>query len=546
MSVLKIEKLKKGFESGSNKLFNNKDRIDALNVFPVPDGDTGTNMSSSFQSAIKKIKKINFKDVGSYISELSKNILMFARGNSGVILSQIIKGLAEVWKNKKELIANDIIDGFASASKTAYKSVLKPVEGTILTVIRETSEELKKMKLNNKTKIKDIFANMVKIAKKSVNNTPNLLPVLKEVGVVDSGGEGLLMIIEGISSFLNGKFIDKDLESTKPFSVIDNTEVYTGEFGYCTELIIKLEEVEKFNKEKFVEKLENLGNSMVVVNDDDILKIHIHTVTPGKILNIGQKFGEFLTVKIENMTQQANNTKSNIEGVKKFEQNLPEKENAIISCNAGSGFIEMMKEYGCDFVIEGGQTNNPSTQDIVEAIEYVNAKNIIILPNNSNIILAAQQASKLKSDKNICIIPTKSQAQGVAAIMNYSSELNIKENKKEIESCLKNLLYGDIVKAVKDTKINNVKVKKDHYLVMLKNELIETQKTLFAASKKLIDKMMKSKKRAELLVIYYGNNLTENDAKKLEKYALEKYGDIIEVQVQNGDQYIYDYIFSLE
>ena len=285
---------------------------------------------------------------------------------------------------------------------------------------------------------------------------------------------------------------------------------------------------------------------MVIVNDGNLLKLHIHTITPGKILNIGQKVGEFLTVKIENMTEQANNTKSNLEGIKNYEitKVQPNKKNAIISCNAGSGFINIMKELECDYVIEGGQSNNPSAQDIIEAINIVNAENIIILPNNSNIILAAQQASKIKSDRNIKIIPTKSQVEGITAIMNYSSELDIEDNIEEIESSLKNLIVGEVVKAIKNTKIDNVKIKEGSYLMVMSHKIIGTKKNSLSASTALIDKMIKSNKKAQILIIYYGNNVSEIDAKKIEKYVLDKYD--IEVQIQNGDQHIYDYMFGLE
>ncbi len=546
MQTLNADKLKILIESASNKLFNNKERIDALNIFPVPDGDTGTNMSSTFQKAVQLIEKESFDTTGELIEIVSKNMLLFARGNSGVILSQIFKGFSNAWNSLNNINIENFIKGFSMAAKTAYDSVLKPVEGTILTVIRETAEELEKIKVTKNSTFSSIMSIAVKTAQTSLKNTPNLLPVLKEVGVVDSGGEGLLMILEGMKSAIEGNKVEIDLNSTKPLVIASNTEVYSGEFGYCTEVIIKLNEPDKFIKNKFVSQIEKLGNSMVIVNDGNLLKLHIHTITPGKILNIGQKVGEFLTVKIENMTEQANNTKSNLEGIKNYEitKVQPNKKNAIISCNAGSGFINIMKELECDYVIEGGQSNNPSAQDIIEAINIVNAENIIILPNNSNIILAAQQASKIKSDRNIKIIPTKSQVEGITAIMNYSSELDIEDNIEEIESSLKNLIVGEVVKAIKNTKIDNVKIKEGSYLMVMSHKIIGTKKNSLSASTALIDKMIKSNKKAQILIIYYGNNVSEIDAKKIEKYVLDKYD--IEVQIQNGDQHIYDYMFGLE
>ena len=432
------------------------------------------------------------------------------------------------------------------AAQTAYDSVLKPVEGTILTVIRETAEELQKIKVTKNSTFNNIISSAVKVAQESLNNTPNLLPVLKEVGVVDSGGEGLLMILEGMKSAIDGVKVEIDLNSTKPLMIASNTEVYSGEFGYCTELIIKINDLSKFVKNKFVSQIEKLGNSMVVVNDGNLLKLHVHTTTPGKVLNIGQKIGEFLTVKIENMTEQANTTKSNLEGIKNYEMTKVQatKKNAIISCNSGSGFINIMKELECDYIIEGGQSNNPSAQDIIEAIDIVNAENIILLPNNSNIILAAQQASKIKSDRNIKIIPTKSQVEGITAIMNYSPELEIEDNIEEIESSLKNLIVGEVVQAIKNTKIDNIKIKEGSYLMVMSHKIIGTKKDSLSASIALVDKMIKSNKKAQILIIYYGNNVSEIDAKKIEKHILDKYD--IEVQIQNGDQYIYDYMFGLE
>lgn len=546
MQILNAEKLKFIIESASNKLFNNKERIDALNVFPVPDGDTGTNMSSTFQKAIQLIEKESFDTVGELIELVSKNMLLSARGNSGVILSQIFKGFSNAWSSLNDINIENFINGFSMAAKTAYDSVLKPVEGTILTVIRETAEELAKIKVDKNSTFNNVISIAVKTAQNSLQNTPNLLPVLKEVGVVDSGGEGLLMILEGMKSAIEGTKVEVDLNSTKPLVIASNTEVYSGEFGYCTEVIIKLNEPDKFVKNKFVSQVEKLGNSMVVVNDGNLLKLHIHTITPGKILNIGQKVGEFLTVKIENMTEQANNTKSNLEGIKSYETTKvqPTKKNAIISCNAGSGFINIMNELECDHVIEGGQSNNPSAQDIIEAIDIVNAENIIILPNNSNIILAAQQAAKIKSDRNIKIIPTKSQVEGITAIMNYSPEIDIEDNINEIESSLKNLIVGEVVQAIKNTKIDNVKIKEGSYLMVMSHKIIGTKKDSLSASTALIDKMIKSNKKAQILIIYYGNNVSEIDAKKIEKYVLSKYD--IEVQIQNGDQHIYDYMFGLE
>lgn len=545
MTKIIVEDLRNALISASNNLSNHKNRIDALNVFPVPDGDTGSNMSSTISKAAEKLVNSNYETISEMMFDLSRNMLLSARGNSGVILSQIFKGFYEAWKNsKKDLDVETIVKGFNQASKFAYASVLKPIEGTILTVIRETSEELSSWYENNKknTNVVEVFKLAKKYAEKSLNNTPNLLPVLKEVGVVDSGGEGFLMIIDGMLLSLQGEMVEINLEDTQQMQFISDTEIYSGEFGYCTELIIKINNVKKFNKDEFIKAAEKLGNSLVVVQDDEILKIHIHTIKPGKVLTFGQKYGEFLTTKIENMTEQANNTKEHVQDMDNKIQ--PQKEIAIISCNSGDGFINLAKEYECDYVIEGGQSNNPSAKDIIDAIEVVNSKNIIILPNNSNIILAAQQASTIVKDKNVYIIPTKTQVEGITAILNYSSELSVEDNLHEINSALSNLVTGQITQAIKDTKIEGIKIKSGDYLMIKQNKIINTNKNINQAAISLIDDMVKSRKNNEIITIYYGNNVSASDANYIEKHIQKNYN--IEVEIHNGDQPIYDFLFGLE
>lgn len=556
MQSLNVEQLKSAIISASNNLTNNKERIDALNVFPVPDGDTGSNMSSTIAKACEGLNNNEYKSIGKMMTDVSRDMLLGARGNSGVILSQIFKGFSNAWlKIKDSLTPNQIVEGFESATKTAYSSVLKPIEGTILTVIKETSEHTRK-EFKESMSVIDVFELLFKNAQKSVKNTPNILPILKEAGVVDSGGEGLLMIIEGILIFLKeGKPIEINSEKTKQLKFISDTEIYTGEFGYCTELIIRLKNTLKFNKNDFVSAMEKLGNSLVVVQDDDILKIHVHAITPGKVLNTGQKFGEFLTIKVENMTEQANNTKSQADSTT-MELDLSDKKGktpsnsktrkqiAIISCNTGNGFVDLMNEYECDYIVEGGQSTNPSAQDILGAIEAVNSKNVIILPNNSNIILAAQQAAKLSKKTNIHIVPTKTQVEGITSILNYSPELSLEDNISEINSSLKNLVVGQITKAIRNAKIDGIKVKEGDYLMIKNNKIIGTKNDLIKSSCALVDEMIKSKKHSEILVIYYGNNLSAIEASKIQKYVVKKHE--VEVEIFQGDQEIYDFLFGLE
>lgn len=555
LKSITIKQLKAAIISASNNLINHRQRIDALNVFPVPDGDTGTNMSSTLEKASINLQKADHKSIAELMANVSRDMLLGARGNSGVILSQIFKGLSNAWsKVKTEITVSQIIEGFDQAYKTAYASVLKPIEGTILTVIREIAENIRK-NFDERMTVIEVFEAVYKYGQESLANTPNMLPILKEVGVVDSGGDGLVMILQGFLQTFKGSPIEINKETAQQLEFISDTEIYSGEFGYCTEVIVQLNKPESFKRPNFVSQIEKLGNSLVAVQDQDILKIHIHALNPGKILNFAQKYGEFLAVKIENMTEQANNTKS--QSIASNDQvsetstttnattgKQSKKPIAIISCNSGTGFINLMNEYQCDYVIDCAQSNNPSAQDFLDAIEIVNSNNIIILPNNSNIILAAQQAAKMTKKKNIHIIPTKTQVEGVSAILNYSPEENIKNNLHEINTNLKNLVVGQISQAIKSTKIDGVKIEKDEYLMIKSNKIIATKKDPVKAATALIDEMIKEKKEAEILAIYYGNNSSSIDASEVEKYVLKHYN--IEVEIISTNQPVYDFLFGLE
>ncbi len=545
MNKISSNDWKEAIISASNSLQNQKNIIDSLNVFPVPDGDTGTNMSSTIKKAADSLKISKTTTLTKMLDNISKDMLLGARGNSGVILSQIFKGFSLGWKNLESLETKDIIKGFKKASEMAYASVINPIEGTILTVIRETYENLKK-NIKPSMDIIEIFELALKYARQSCDNTPNLLAVLKEVGVVDSGGEGLNVILEGILKSLQGNPIQISKEEFQMQKFTSELEIYDGEFGYCTELILKLklETITKFNKTEFIKKLSKLGNSLVVVQDEEIVKIHIHTLKPGDILNYSQKFGEFDAIKSENMTNQASDTRSKIQNTKPTKTTGKRKLSAIISCNSGAGIIELMKEYECDYIIEGGQTNNPSAQDIIDAINYIDADNIFILPNNSNIILTAQQASKIIKNKNIRVISTKSQLEGITAMLNFSSELNFEENLEEIETSLKNLITGKITVAIKDTKINNVKVKSGEFLTIFENKIIASKKDIIKASESLLKKMLTHKKDAEIVSIYYGTDSSKLDANELEKYIVSNYD--VDVEIFNGDQPIYNFLISVE
>ncbi|PZW00552.1 DAK2 domain-containing protein [Metamycoplasma auris] len=533
--------------SGTYNLKNKQNLINALNVFPVPDGDTGSNMASTILS-IEEIKISDDLKISDVASLAAQNMLFSARGNSGVILSQIFKGFAVAFQNKNEINAYDLVKGFEEASKYAYNAVLKPIEGTILTVIRETSEGLKDNILID-ADILDVLRAALSFARKSCDNTPNLLPILKEVSVTDSGGEGLYAIIEGMYSYFEGNpisLLEKGIEVNK---FISDDEVFNGEFGYCTEFIIELKKPKKFNRENLIAKLEKHGNSTVVVKDDFYLKVHIHAIKPGNILNLVDNLGQFVKIKIENMTMQANDGKKNSnELAKKNNSNendtdakLPKK-SAVISCNTGIGIINLLKENGASYIIEGGQTNNPSIKDIIFAIDSINAETIFILPNNSNIILSAQQASTIIKDKKIIIIPTKSQAQSLSVLYNFNEENSVEDNHILMKEALTNIHYGEIAPSIKTTKLNNIKVKAGSYMVISEGKLINTATTFNEAAYKLLDEIVNEE--IQLVTIYYGQGVTEADINELKNYIEINFD--IQFEIHNGGQDIYPYLIAAE
>lgn len=534
--------LKEMYDSGSNALLNNSARIDSMNVFPVPDGDTGSNMSSTSEYANNELKNIATTEIGTVASAFSKGMLMGARGNSGVILSQIFKGISNGLKGKKEATAKDLVTAFEEASTAAYKSVMSPIEGTILTVIRETSEDISAMKDEIKNVI-DFFEKVSVAARKSCDHTPELLPVLKEVGVVDSGGEGLCIFFDGMLSALKGKPVEIGPQVQRNKETQMMMEHSEGEFGYCTEFIVDLKNPKNFKEEKFKEKVIDQGGSIVLVRDENILKIHIHTYEPGKTLTLAQKHGEFIKIKIENMTLQANNSHSLEES--SFDEDGMIKPNAgevvLIACNSGKGIIEKMREFGTNFIIEAGQTMNPSAKDFVEAIEKLQAEKIIILPNNSNIILAAQQVAQT-SDKEILVIPTKTQMQGITAAMNFDPTASLEDNRANIEEAIGFVKTGQVTIAGKTTKIKGVSVKEGEYLAIAEREIIKSVpskvEAAIAISNDLIDD------ETEIVTIFYGQGSTLTDANELASY-LETHFDV-EIEIHAGHQSVYDFLIAYE
>lgn len=529
--------------NGANNLANRSKYVDQLNVFPVPDGDTGTNMSMTMTAGAKELVSLEEASIGKVAKVLSRGLLMGARGNSGVILSQLFRGFATGLEGKDEADIEDIAKALESGVKTAYKAVMKPIEGTILTVARESAEAAG-AKYETVETIVDLYDLVVNEMQISLNRTPELLPVLKEVGVVDSGGQGLLYIFEGFLKALKGETIvlEAQIEATgeSAQTALSSDEV---EFGYCTEFIIRLdEERTPFKEDVFRGRLEKLGNSIVVVQDEDIVKVHVHTLTPGDALNLAQKHGEFVKLKIENMTEQHNEI---------IGQNAPQSEPAkreqaeygIISVVAGEGIKHLFEEQGCHYVIEGGQTMNPSTEDFLKAIDELNAKNIIILPNNSNIIMAANQAAQVTEDVNVVVVPSKTIPQGYTALMMFNEHASVEDNTEEMNQAITEVKSGQVTYAVRDTQMNGVDIKENDFIGILDKDIIVSVPERFESACALVDKMIDED--SEIVTILYGEGVDEDEADELAEYIENKYDDV-EVTIFDGQQPVYSYIISVE
>lgn len=544
--------------SASNNLYNHYPEVDALNVFPVPDGDTGMNMNLTLTSGAKEVQNRSDNDIYSIAKTFSRGLLMGARGNSGVITSQIFRGFAEALEGKKEINAVELADAFVNGSKIAYKAVIRPVEGTILTVIRESSENLKK-KIRTFSSIEDAFKILLHEAKESLERTPNLLPVLKEVGVVDSGGAGLVKILEGMESMIHGDFIERN-----EAEVVDkngNAQVKAdeeeSEFGYCTEFILRLgpkETKKAFNKNRFTSVLNAHGNSLVVVQDEDLVKVHVHTLTPGNIFNYAQQFGEFVKLKCENMTEQHNEILFSENAKDMAASKLSsaplaapkeKKEYALIATSSGSGIDELFKEVGVEYIVSGGQTMNPSTNDFIDAVKKCNAKVCYIFPNNGNIILAASQAKEvLKDEYDIRVIPTKTIMQGVVSAMNFNPDLSNDDNESALNDAISAVKSGAVTFSIKDTEINGVSVKKDEYMAIRESkDIISSFKDKFDALRDLIKHLVDED--SALVTILYGEDVSDEDANALIDEFNNEYSDF-EFDIRKGNQPVYSFIVGVE
>lgn len=533
--------------SGANNLFNHYPEIDSLNVFPVPDGDTGTNMNLTMTSGSKEIMTIRSNNIAEVAKLFSRGLLMGARGNSGVILSQIFRGFSQALEGQNEIDVVTFARAWEKGREVAYKAVMKPVEGTILTVIRESAEAL----VANVDKFNSIgkgFSFMIEEAKKSLIRTPELLPILKEAGVVDSGGAGLVKIFEGMLSSLNGILIERQqitLQLEKAENQMAAARMGGEDFGYCTEFILKLEPTKKkYNEDKFKVALESLGDSLVLVRDEEIVKVHVHTMRPGIALNYAQAYGEFMTLKIENMTEQHHNLI--LQDTQNDGADLPTlqepKDVAIIVAAVGQGLEELFKSLRVDKIVSGGQTMNPSTQDFVAAIKEVNARNVFILPNNGNIIMAASQSVGLVEGVNVVVVPSKTIPQGMSACMMYNPDASFQENENEMRDAITKIKSGSVTFAIKDSKFGSISIKKDDFIGILESDIVSSEKKLAECVHKLIEEMIDEE--SAIITLIYGSDVSKENAENLAKYIEETYS--IEVETYSGGQPVYSYILGVE
>ena len=550
-------------QAASVVLKNNAEFINSLNVFPVPDGDTGTNMSLSMESGAKYVSKSTDNTVGGKASALAKGLLMGARGNSGVILSQIFRGFSKDVEGKTTLNAHELANAVTAGAKTAYKSVMKPTEGTILTVVRyaanaghHAAEET-----DDCARVMDAIKNG---AQEALAKTPELLPVLKQVGVVDSGGQGLTFVFEAFADILNDREASTDVH--EKFNVKanqmdqmvneDHHESAQGQlnpediiYGYCTQMTVRFgkgKEVEKkFDYDTFYNYLAPLGDSLLVINDDEVAKVHIHTEHPGKVLTWGQKFGDLINIKIDNMRSQQEEIMENDEKIEHqpiTDKKESPKEIAVISVVSGKGLEELFKSLGVTNIISGGQTMNPSTEDIVNAVNNSNAKKVIVLPNNKNIFLAAEQAESL-TDIPMKVIHTKTIQQGLTAMFSFNPAASIEENQNEMDDSLDSVKSGQVTAAVRDTKINGLDIKKGSYMGIVDGKIEIIEDTLNDATISMLTKMLDED--SENVTIIFGEGATQSDADQIEAKAIEIDPEL-EVEIHEGDQPVYPLLISVE
>ena len=551
------------FLAGAKNLDSKKDWINELNVFPVPDGDTGTNMTMTIMSAAKEVSSLTNPTMAELAKAISSGSLRGARGNSGVILSQLFRGFCKVIKEYDEIDVTILCEACQKAVETAYKAVMKPKEGTILTVAKGAAE--KALELSDETEdVVTFVEEVIKQAEYVLDQTPEMLPVLKQAGVVDSGGQGLVQVLKGAYDALIGKEIDYTIEGAPtgaaPAKISAETEAEI-KFGYCTEFIIVLNAPMSDNEEHAYKAfLESIGDSIVVVADDEIVKTHVHTNDPGLALQKALTFGSLSKIKIDNMREEhqeklikdsqklAAQQKAEEEAYEAAQadektNNMPAKEMGFVSVSIGEGMNEVFRGLGVDYLIEGGQTMNPSTEDMLNAIEHVNAKTVFILPNNKNIIMAANQAVDLVEDKQIIVIPTKTIPQGITALVNYIPDHSAEENKEQMMAEIENVKTGQVTYAVRDTEIDGKTIKQNDFMGIGDKSILSVGTDLRATTLEMVDAMVDED--SAIVSIYFGSDSDEDSANELAAAIEEKYPDV-EVEVTDGGQPIYYYVISVE
>lgn len=538
-------------QMGAHHLFQNADYVDALNVFPVPDGDTGTNMNLSMTSGAKETAAHTHEHIGKTAQALSKGLLMGARGNSGVILSQLFRGFGKSIEQLDVLNAKQFADALNYGVETAYKAVMKPVEGTILTVAKDSARKAVEVS-EEVDDIRELMEAIVDEAKKSLDRTPDLLPVLKEVGVVDSGGQGLVFVYEGFLASLKGEALPSktvgssmdDLVSAEHHmnvqGFMDTADI---EFGFCTEFMVRFEEGKKsFDETAFRNDLSEYGDSLLVISDDEIAKIHIHSETPGEVLTYGQQYGDLIKIKIENMRQQHTEIVGEGYSTGAATKKTEVHPYAIVTVAMGTGVSELLKSLGASAVIEGGQTMNPSTEDIVKAVQAVGAERVLILPNNKNIVMAAEQAAEILGIE-AAVVPTKTIPQGMAAILAFNPQATVEENKNNMTEAYAHVKTGQVTFAVRDTSIDGVEIKKDDFMALAEGKIVLSKPSLKEVTTSLIKSLMDEE--SEIVTVIYGEDVSAEDANEFAAFIEAHYKDI-EVEVYNGKQPLYPYILSVE
>ena len=573
MKTIDATTLKALYISAANNLYNHYPEVDQLNVFPVPDGDTGMNMNLTVTSGAKEIQNKEYDDIHEVAANFSRGLLMGARGNSGVITSQIFRGFAQGLEGKKSINAVEFAKALSSGREVAYKAVMKPVEGTILTVIRESSTALNEY-VKPSTSIEDAFDYWLSEARKSLEHTPELLPVLKEVGVVDSGGAGLVRLIEGMVSAVHGDFVERNADvapSAPAEPVYAGAKLSEDEegYGYCTQFILRIDDgsdksKKPFNEKYFMRFLSTHGKSLVTVRDEEIVKVHVHALSPGSILNYAQQFGEFVTIIIENMSEEHANIEkgykatdylAGLESGRRKEQILEEPEEALepnkdmglIAVSSGKGLDEMFKELGADVIVSGGQTMNPSTEDFVKAIKKSRARNVIILPNNSNIVMAASQAADVMEGSSVTVkvVPSKTIPQGISSAMMYQPEGDIESVFSDMKGALKSVRSGSVTYAIKDTEIEGVHITKGFYMAMKDKNIVSCVKDKLEALFDLAESLLRRSESC-LLTVYGGEDVTDEELSKVSESLNEKYGDEVDVDVKRGGQPVYSFLVGVE